>query len=155
MATTTLQPGDAPANPDAPSLILAMHARYEEAWEEYNRVDRDKPKLSDDATKHFLAGQGMAENFRETLSLQRAILHQLPTTDEEATVLAHHAWVIFDEHSEISDDDKEALATSLTTLFDWFVAEGRAEAQMKGKQFSANAMLACHRRRARTGELED
>ena len=155
MATTTLQPGAAPANPDAPSLILAMHARYEEAWEEYNRVDRDQPKQSDDPGKHHQAAQGMAENFRETLSLQRAILYQLPTTDEEATVLAHHAWVLFDEHSEISEGDKEALATALTTLFDWFVAEGRADDEKMGKQFTANAKIAFHRRRARTGKLED
>jgi len=133
-----------------------MHARYETAWEEYNRIDAAQPSQPKDSTDpdwnpYYRAKRGMQDNNEETTLLRQAILHQVPDTDEELTVLSFHAWGLFDEVTELTDVEKRALEQGLNNIFDYLVSEGQADMQRTGKQFSSGAMLAFHRRRYRTG----
>lgn len=93
----------------------------------------------------------MQDNSDETDLIRRLLLWQVPTTDEEATVLAFHLWGLFDQHTELDRDERKALEIGRTNLFDYLVSEGRADMEKMGQQFATGAMLAWNRRRYRTG----
>ncbi len=69
----------APASP-----ILAMHARYEAAWQEYNRIDTASTALDKSDPADELLGfkyqRAETANNAETDALRQAILYQVPTT---------------------------------------------------------------------------
>jgi hypothetical protein len=142
------------------SLIFALHARYEKAWDEYNTADRASTAArgAKDVASDRLRDRcerGMQENIRESETLQLAICHQVPTTDAELTVLAHHAWLLFADEAQMVERDREALEQALTSMFDYLVSEGRVELDAIGHQFRNNAMLANRRRCARTGLVDE
>jgi hypothetical protein len=137
-----------------------MHARYEAAWKEYNQIDEQQPKRpadyrDPDWSTHYSCSKGMEANFRETNLLRQAIIYQVPKDDRELSVLAFHVSGLFDAATKLDDGEKEALEEGLSTIFDYLVSEGRADMQEMGEQFSASAMIAFHRRRFRTGQVED
>lgn len=140
------------------SAILAMHARFEAASIEYNRVDEAQPRKpadygnenADTFRVYFRCEDGMRENAEESELLRHAILYQVPTTDKELSLLAFHAWGLFD-YDQNTDSDRRALGQALNSIFDYLVSEGRADMEEMGRQFTNGAMIAFHRRRYRTG----
>jgi len=156
MAITNLNP--IASHGSSGSLILALAARYEQAWDEYNHIDRKQPrKPTGDAVNgpdwhpYYRSQRGMADNFEETQLLRETICYQVPDTDEELTVLAHHAWIMFDDQSKMTKREIRALQQALNSIFDYLASNGRMDSVKAGDQFTTNAMLAFHRRRYRTG----
>lgn len=142
-----------------PSLILALHERFEQSFIEYNYVDRAKLKLTDDGEERLLGyrfQEAMQVMTEEGINLQRTILFQVPTTDEELTVLAYHVWNMFDPDADDGQcrEDRQAVGVGLDNLFDYLVGEGRADMQETGRMFTTGAMLAFERRRFRHAKLE-
>lgn len=145
----------AAASPIKASLIMSLHARYEAAYEEYNHIEETRPKAPGNSGDpswyaYARADRGLEENFRETSLLRQMICYQVPSTDEELTVLAFHVWSLFDT-PEMLDEERRALDQGLNSMFDYLVCEGRADMGKAGSQFATGAMLAWHRRRYRTG----
>ena len=145
-----------------PSLILGLHARYETAWDEHKRLDEGQPRKPEDPRnneeqlrRYYGCEEGMRNNEQETDLLRAAILWQIPTTDEEATVIAYHLWSLYDPQTTYSDGEKKALEVGLTNLFDYLVSEGRADMEAMGREFSTGALIAYKHRRYRTGLLPD
>ncbi len=145
---------NASVTPAKPSALLAMHARFEAAWDEYSIVDEAKTALGQKSDLGLILGYatGLRENNHESELLRHAVLHQVPSTDEELTVLAFHAWGLFD-YDQNTQDDHRALGQALNSIFDYLVGEGRADEEGMGRQFATGAMLAQNRRRCRTGLL--
>lgn len=141
--------------PAAPSVILAMHARYEAAWSEYNRIDAAKTAARNDpdSSRSFSYARGLCDNNLETDLLRHAVLFQVPSSDEELAVLAFHAWGVFD-HDQSTEEDNLALEQALVSIFDYLVGEGRGGIKKLGPQFNAGAQIVFHRRRYRTGLIE-
>ncbi|HVL77879.1 MAG TPA: hypothetical protein VM346_01175 [Sphingomicrobium sp.] len=142
------------------SLILALHARYEAAWDEYNRLDNAKLALDESVEEErrlsFRYDDAMRRNQEEVDALRVAILLQVPSTDEELSILAFHMWSLYDSDSETASGiEKRALEEGLNSTFDYLVGEGRCEMDRLGRQFANGASLAFDRRRFRTGQLED
>jgi len=143
------------------SLMMALHARYEAAWVEYNHIDSEQGKRPSDGAadpnwhNYFSSQGGMEENAEESEMIRLLICYQMPNTDEELTVLAFHVWGLVGMGAEITKRERRALEQGSNSMFDYLVTEGRAAMDDLGKQFTAGAMLAWHRRRYRTGLSED
>ena len=138
--------------PAVSSALLAMHARYEAAWNEYNRIDAARTALHNAPDRSLFFGyeSGLCDNNRETDLLRHAVLYQVPSTDEELAVLAFHAWGVFD-HDQSTEEDNLALEQALVSIFDYLVGENRGDLEKLGPQFSAGAQITVRRRRYRTG----
>ena len=145
-----------PASAQLPSVIHAMHSRYEAAWDEYNRADSAKLALTGDERlrAQFQLDDGMRENATESELLRLSILHQVPTDDAELSVLAFHAWGLFD-YDQNTEEDRSALGQALNSIFDYLVSEGRVDMEKMGKQFTTGVRLAHDRVRFRTGQVDE
>lgn len=146
----------------SPSLILALHDRYEQAWQEYHEIDLKKPRKASELPEGERSiacinrERGKVESFQETSLIRNTICYQIPTTDEEAAILIHHVWVMIDESSgvyleELSLEEKQSLEQSINSVFIYLACRGTVDAAKIGPQFSRHAMLAVKRRRYRTG----
>jgi hypothetical protein len=160
MATQTLAGAATQSNA---SLILALHQRYEAAWEEYNRLDAAHTALPDKKDPErplaWRYKEGMATNSRESDLIRVALIWQVPVTFEEATILSYHLWSLYDIDTTLSEDEKKALEIGFTNLFDFLVdslaGKDGLDIDKMGRQFSSGAKLAYDRRRVRTGHVEE
>lgn len=147
-------PADRPA-----SLILALHARYEQAFEEYNQLDEASrgPSEGDENSRmrRRRYDEGMKDSAQETDLIRLSVLWQVPITFEEATVLAFHLWSLDDAATSLTEAEKKGMEVGMNSLFDFLVCEGCADMNKFGRQFSDGAMLAFQRRRTRTGQVEE
>lgn len=133
-----------PTVAEKPSVILTLHNRYEHAWLEYNRIDRAQPAKpedtnDDDWRRHYALGEAMLVSNAETDLLRMVILYQMPTTDEELTILSYHVHCLLDLRR--GRRENEALALGVQSIFDYLVTEGRADVDL-GAQFRTGAILA-------------
>lgn len=146
------------------SLILALHARYESAWDEYDRLEnasmalKDAEPPSEEHSRKLRISDGETENQREIDSLRLAILYQVPSTWQEALVLAKHvhsAFAITDSFdTDHNDPERRAFETGLGTLLDFMFGEIDHEG-IGGYQMEASERIVRDRRRFRTAELEE
>ena len=139
----------------APSPILALHARYEAAWAEYNRIDDARTTLDtqnrEDRIVDFRYEEAMAVSGAEANALRVAILYQVPTTWQEAMILQFHIWSVFEPENPGTANEQSAMATAIDTLFDFMCDEIEHE-DVEG-QFQTGEHLVSQRRRNRTGKL--
>jgi hypothetical protein len=143
------------------ALILALHARYEAVWEDFNRLDEAQPAQAHvdftqpSAHRHYYACErGKGELADEAALVRRVILRQVPSTDEEVTIMLAHLWGAYDAGEGLADEDRKAIEVGLVNVLDYMVAEGRADMELLGKQFTDAAMIAWSQRRHREGETE-
>jgi hypothetical protein len=144
---------------DAPSLILALHARYEQAWDEYNQLDNAKPGDADPPapahSRKIRIEEAMEANQREVDALRQALLYQVPNTSDEALVLACHLHTTFgltEDFDKAGDVDRLAFETGLDTLLDFMFGESSFTA---GYQLKQAERIVQSRRRLRTGVTEE
>ncbi len=143
--------------PPASSVILAMNLRYDAAWEEYNRAEEAQIALSKGepsaAVSQLHLDQGMRESSRESDLLRLTILHQVPETDDELSILLFHAWGLFDLDRN-SEKERVALGQALTSTLHYVTSNGRVDLEKMGRQFTNGAMIADSRVCARTGLID-
>ena len=144
----------------APSLILAMHARYEQAWQEFNTIDGASLEFAgktdpDSLCEHHKLDRAGKANAREFDALRLAILWQVPDTWPEALVLSYHIHCAHDLEDSPSKESKAALAAAIDTLFDFMACEVEQDHEALGEQFKNGTMLVFEQRRLRTGVVED
>ena len=145
-------------NQTTTSPILAMHARDEKAWEEYNAIDAEHAQTPNDREHlgvRFRYREAMSSSQSEIDALRLAILYQVPKTWAEAMVLQYHIHIMNDLTDKPSDEDRAALETAIDTLFDFMCCEVEQDHEELGKQFQTSANLVFTKRRYRTGILED
>lgn len=150
------------------SLILALHARYEIAWLQYQATEARKigatnnltvrqadavdTTLDDHALK-FRLEEAMRTTEREIDALRASILFQVPTTWQEALILAAHVHNTYDLKDDPTDTEKEALQTGLDTLLDFLFGKVvHDELDCAGGQLLDLANIVYERRRIRRGE---
>lgn len=140
------------------SLIALLHARYEAIWDAHDKLDVAQPaKFALDHQDHakwrlyYSCERGMRELADESDLVQQLILRQVPSTDEEATIQALHAHLIFDAGENLKQADRKALEIALDNILDFHVGEGRADMERLGRQFSTASMHCWSRRRHREG----
>lgn len=142
--------------PASASALLAMHARFETAWAEYNRIDNAGLQSKDNMLSHKLE-TAMQENAAETSALRVAILYQVPDTWVEALILMFHIDAAHDARCNDHEPDKaegKALTVAIETLFDFMAHEVRCDHEKIGHQLAQSAVFAYERRARRTGVLE-
>ncbi len=138
-----------------PSPILAMHARYEAAWVEYNQTDTAGMALGKDGhSLEFRYDAAKATNNTETDALRHATLYQVPTTWPEAMVLLFHTHVAHSLSDKPTPEEYAATETALETLLDFMCCEVAQDHETLGKQFQASANIVFDKRRYRTGIVE-
>jgi len=144
------------------SPILAMHHRYEAAWEEYNRVDVADTALgtSDPADQSLsywyqTAKTAKTANNAETDALRQAILYQVPATWPEAMILLFHVHSAHGLTDKPSPEEFSATETALDTLLDFICCKADQDHEAIGKHFQNGANRVFDKRRYRTGMLED
>ncbi len=159
MAERLIVPGTAPAKSEVTtSPILAMHRRFEAAWQEYNQtVDASRAlgKSRDDEVLEYHYQTAKLVNNTETDALRQAILYQVPTTWPEAMILLYHIRVAFDLTDKPSPEEYAATEVALDTLLDFMCCEVDQDHEAIGKQFQMSANFAFDRRRYRTGIVEE
>lgn len=159
MADRLIEPGTAPAKSEtACNPILAMHARYEAAGQEYNRIDLAATKLGKDEadlTLRFHYQKAQRANNAEVDALRQAILYQVPATWPEAMILLFHIHIAFDLTDKPTEEETAATETAIDTLFDFMCCEVEQDHEQIGSQFQTSANLVFSKRRYRTGTLED
>lgn len=137
------------------SIILALHARYEAASTEHAAIEEAMSEK--DYTGRSSLFDALHASSEQCDLLSVALLHQVPTTDEEVTVLAGHTWNLSDrlfENSKLRGVERRALRHGINSIFDYLVSEGRADMERMGPRFTSDAMLAFHRRCLRTGRID-
>jgi hypothetical protein len=139
-----------------PSLIVSLHARYEAAWVEYNTIDSARVALNkkNEAERllDFSYEDAMKANHREIEALRLAIFYQVPTTWQEALLLQYHVHSILEPSQAAAEEEAEALATAVDTLFDFMCDEIEHE-DVEGL-FQRGEHLVSERRHRRTGKLQ-
>lgn len=140
------------------SPILAIHARYEAAWEQFNQIDTastalDKSDPADDLLG-FKYQTAETANNAETDALRQAILYQVPTTWPEAMVLLFHIHVASDLTDKPTKEERAATQTALDTLLDFMCCEVDQDHEALGKHFQVGANIVFDKRRYRTGMVE-
>ncbi len=141
------------------SPILAMHARYEAAWVEFNAIDRARTALNtnipDNCNLEFRYAGAMKASNGGIDALRLAIFYQVPTSWQEAMILQFHLYSIFDAGQVVPEEEQLALNTAIETLFDFMCCKVDADHERLGHQFQTGANLVFEKRRYRTGNLED
>ena len=145
------------------SLIFALHARYEQIWAEYQIIEDAKLKLPTDLPsrspiyeRKFALEEAMRRNSFEETSINEAILHQVPTTWEEALILAAHLKLAgIEEGAERDGGCLNAIENGFDTLLDFMFGEiDHDKLPCAGPQLLNIARIVYDRRRLRTGKVE-
>jgi hypothetical protein len=146
-------------NQPAPSVLMAMHQRYEATMVEYLAIEAawNTACKENDDQRHQLE-RSCQSSCRETDALRLAILHQVPADLREAAVLQFHIANAFDLMAGCEDfptNEQEALTTAIETLFDFMCCELKHDHEQIGLAFKDEAVRAFFDRRHRTGEMEN
>jgi hypothetical protein len=145
------------------SLIFALHTRYEQLWNENHAIEDAKlkiphnlPSLSPLFQRKFQLENAEKRNSSEEVALNEAILHQVPTTWEEALILATHLKIAgIEENSERGDTRQKAVEDGFDTLLDFLFSEINHDTlPCVGPMLLSIANLVYDRRRLRTGKVE-
>lgn len=169
-AQSLITPGARPANPDTNtaldaiavsprSPILAMHLRYEAAWEEYNAIERSEMELTkDDHAAKLRHEYASKANNAETDALRLAILYQVPDTYAEAMILQYHIVNGYDltqgaPPTKAESTEAEAVKIAIDTLFDFLACKNNDDHEALGTSFKHSAMRVFRSRRLRTGDV--
>lgn len=144
----------------SPSLIHALHARYEKARAEHHRIDVHNLAVPNDGSpsslsEGILCDRGMHASEIEADLLRLLILRQVPIDDEELTIIAFHANGMADAAMTLDEGERTALEAGVGAIFDYLVSENRIDINGPGREFRAGAMNAFHARRYRTGETQE
>lgn len=148
-------------NPSAAaSPIRAMHARYEEACQQYNVVEAAEHQArANGHKKHFGLQRAMQTLSQETDALRNTILHQVPETWSEALLLQFHISnatdLLVNGAEPPSDEEKETLIRATDTLFDFMCCELGLDHEELGTSFKSAATRVHFQRRCRAGQVED
>lgn len=153
MTTTTTQPA---------SVIMAMHARFEQANAEYDRIDTALTAVhvaSEHLTSRGLQlSRAMSDNQAECDALRLSILRQAPDSATDALILQYHIWLSHDMLENATDaitaQERAALSAAIDTMFDFLACETPGDHDGIGQAFRQGHKLARSNRRFRTGELE-
>ncbi len=139
------------------SLILQLHQRYEEIWDACDRVDVAQPPKDQPGTAkaYFACERAMGELSAESLLVQKLLLRQIPSTDEEMTVQIMHLASLYEAEQPLSMGEQQAIEIGVSHCFDYLVSEGRADMEAMGRQFSNCALIKFDERRYRQGILDD
>ena len=147
-----------PHTREVPSVLMAMHRRYEQAQVEYEIIDsaRQEAKDNDDSEVHQLENASQS-SVREADALRIAILYQVPATTAEAAVLQYHIYTtqdLVDGCVDRREPEEEALKVAIRTLFDFLACQMTEDhEQHVGASFRDEAVRAYFERRRRTGEM--
>lgn len=144
--TTTISPA-APV----PSVILALHARNREAWDSHDRLDQ--ASIKGESGDGLNLQRGMEAIAREAEALREAIMYQLPTTDEELSILAYHTWATFEtDNASTTERERQATDAALQAMFNYLASSGRVDVEKLGIATSATIVRdGCS---ARAGKVE-
>ena len=148
------------------SLILALHARYEKVWNEHGLIEAkrfgvaaeiaiNKGDDKDGYSRKFRLEEAMSRNEEESKAVRLALLHQVPTTWQEALILAMHVWGIDAMDEQAHAEERAAASIGMDTLLDFM----SGEIAYDGLEFGGHQLLdACNivyeRRRLRTGQVD-
>lgn len=152
-----------PATVAEPSIIFTLHARFEEVWQEYYTIEaakiaaRVEPASSRDAhAREFRLDEAARRSGDEEVALNIAILHQVPSTWQEALILAAHLKIIgIEEGGERTGAERQAAETGFDTLLDFLFGQiDHEKLECAGEQLSNIARIVYERRRLRTGHVE-
>jgi hypothetical protein len=139
-------------------LILSMHARYEAAGEEYDRLEAAAWQLNTSAdhdNRRFAYKDALQSLEAESNDLRAAVLHQVPSTWIEALVLQYHIAIQFG--GVVGPDAKQyetdTFEGALTTMLGFLAAEAGTDHAALGPRLRQSVDLARKRRRIRAVEL--
>jgi hypothetical protein len=137
----------------APSIIMALHQRYEQTMAEYLLIEQAENAALNEIEKEGLRRACKASCF-ETEALRVAILLQVPVDLADAAVLQFHITCAYDMAINSEDQpeaEKHALTTAIDTLFDFLCCEMKGDHEQVGASFRDGAIIAYFKRRHRTG----
>jgi hypothetical protein len=143
------------AAPAAPTLIAALHQRFETVEAANHIADVAQPNKGDDSTRYYALERAMHDLSAESDLIRRLILLQPPIDDADLTLVAFHVWLLVDriDSFDMPDkDDKIALRRGVQQIFNYLVSAGRVEMEKVGKCFSDCAILAFNAEQDRCGE---
>lgn len=150
-----------------PSLISALHSRYEAIQAEYQPIEKAEYELSDEPSDGEI-GQQLAR-FRSAIktlceeedAVRNAILFQVPDSQSDALILQYHIVCAADLYAgapEQNEADNRRLQLAIETLFDFMSCEIETEGQTVpsaiGATLAASATRVFNARRLRTGVVE-
>lgn len=150
----------APAVEAGRSLILALHARYEQALEDHSSVDEAEP--TGDTPEKRLAKypyeRAMETLNKELDALRMAILYQVPGTSADAMILQYHIVEGIDMMANATaknQAEEAAVEVAASTLFDFMAREDhQTDHEALGRSFKRRTLHAFNARRFRTGQVE-
>ena len=142
-----------------PSLILALHSRWEANNVEYELID-SHDLARDDMSGHGKRERAMNASQREEEALRAAILTQVPDSHADALVLMFHTRIEQDlqanssDAAKPSDDARAILIMAVDTVFDFMACEFMVDHETTGVRFQKSCNDVFDARRYRTGEME-
>jgi hypothetical protein len=142
--------------PSPSSTIRVLHASYEAAYAAYNALDaanQDLGSTTPDRKRSYGIEVAMTSAVAEADALRIAILRQVPGDMVDAEILLFHIHTAVEMGSE--GEQSRALATAVSTVFDFMCCEVDQDHEQLGQQFQSATLQVFEARRLRTGVLED
>jgi hypothetical protein len=143
----------APERTPTPSLIRALHNRFETNQTEFAQIE-------DAATKADSQHLAARANELEADTLRLAILTQVPDTWTDAAILQFHIRIEHDLQAMATTPDcdgerAKALRMAIDTMFDFIASETNFDLDHEaiGKSFQQACITTHYARRHRTGDM--
>ena len=140
-------------HPETVSAIVAMNARYEQSWLDYNTVEKAVDDEERGSTAYNRFSHAHTYLAREQAALQTAIIRQTPTTITEALILLSHLNAGIDCYEGLDDIEKNGVDEASGTVLEFFATEFAAHAPT-GEIFTQHVEWARNRRLACLGQSE-
>lgn len=143
---------------EAPSVLLSMHKRYEQACAEYEITSAAAQEAREVDDRRFIRLEiGHRDATSEADALRVAILYQVPRDLAEAAILQFHIGTMHDMIDNCEGrqgHEEDALKTAIQTLFDFLACEMSGDhEETAGPAFRDEAVRVYFARRYRTGEV--
>ena len=143
------------------SMIRTVHNCWEEMWVEYNRIDHARGRAPDDSSdwqekrRFLMMGEKMKECLEAIEATQIVILHQVPHSIDDATILAYHAHLLTDATDKLKRKERAAVDCATESIFTYLATTEAAGELVKGRQFADAVKYGRERRDARLGKAEE
>ncbi len=131
----------------APSIILALHSRYETIWDQHHLCDVAQPAKADCKTPadhgEFFGFEHAMERLRDEADAVRdAILFQKPENADQAAIFAYHADVAADEAaSNPTQENCARVDRAVKTLFNFLTQHADPRLADTTRQYSRALQL--------------
>jgi hypothetical protein len=139
-----------------PTLIQALHRRYEECVAVSNAADLAQPRQADDPSRWAAIERVTDASMAEIDAIRAVLMRQIPVNDADLSILMLHAYMLVEFMTGQAHPDKgdvEILFCGIRWAFDYLMSEDRIDGATAGTNMIAIGEMVRVTRRAMSGDF--